>query len=60
MERKQVEYIAARLEVSRLWRHCCEHDGIPTDSKFVVFSNDNPELAEYNEAMGRLLKLRAS
>jgi len=32
------------LEATRqhLWVKACEHDGIPPDSKFVVFSEDNP------------------
>lgn len=26
----------------RAYQAACEHDGIPTDSKFVVFSDGNP------------------
>ncbi len=25
-----------------LWKKACKHDGIPEDTKFAVFSNDNP------------------
>ena len=32
------------------WKQACEHDGIPPDSSFVVFSSDNP----YIEVRGRI------
>ena len=37
-----------------LWNKACEHDGIEANSKFVVFSKDNPWMAKYNT----LLNLR--
>jgi hypothetical protein len=33
------------------WQKMCDHDGLPVNSKFVVFSDDNPFMGEYNEAM---------
>lgn len=32
-----------------LWIKACRHDNIPIDSKFVVFSNDNPHIARQNK-----------
>jgi hypothetical protein len=32
----------------------CEADGIPPDSKFVVFSNDNKYVQFYNQAQKQL------
>jgi len=43
-------------KVHSLWIKACEHEGIPIESKFVVFSDDNPYLKEYNEAVKRLLR----
>jgi len=33
-----------------LWAQACTYDGIPPKSPFVVFSDDNPYLAAYQEA----------
>jgi len=41
-----------------LWIKACEAEGIPVESKFVVFSDDNPYIKDYNEAVGRLQRLR--
>jgi len=41
-----------------LWVKACEAEGIPVESKFVVFSDDNPYIKDYNEAVGRLQRLR--
>ena len=43
-------------KVKGLWAKACEWDKIPSDSKFVVFSDDNPYLKEYNEAVKQLLR----
>jgi hypothetical protein len=40
------------LNIKELWAKACEYDNIPADSKFVVFSNDNPYVADYNRAVG--------
>jgi len=39
--------------VRQLWNQACDHDGIPRDSKFVCFSNDNPYLQFHNQAMNQ-------
>lgn len=44
-----------RAEVRAAWNQACEADGVPTDSKFVVFSN-TVEAANYNELAGILLR----
>ena len=41
-----------------LWVKACEAEGIPVESKFVVFSDDNPYIKDYNEAVGRLQRMR--
>ena len=38
-----------------LWIKSCRFDGIPIDSKFVVFSDDNPYQVRYNKIMGLYL-----
>ena len=45
-------------KVKSLWIKACEWEKIPPDSKFVVFSDDNPYLKEYNEEIGKLLKFK--
>lgn len=48
--------IMARREAHRLWTACCEHDGIPVDTSFAVFSKDNPYVAEHQKAMIAVLR----
>ena len=36
-----------------LWNKACEHDKISPDSPFIVFSDDNPFIKEYNEALNK-------
>lgn len=48
----------AQTNVSRLWNLMCDEDGIPTDSKFVVFSPANRYSAEYNKAVTVFQNLR--
>lgn len=53
------EYIAGlQAAVRQLFIKCCEVDGIPIDSKFVVFSDDNKYLPFYNKAVQELLEAR--
>jgi hypothetical protein len=33
---------AAAFAYRRVWEAACKHDGIPTDTKFAVFSDGNP------------------
>lgn len=44
-------------EVKILWARACRFDGIDPKSTFVSFSDSNPHVAEYNEAMGAYLTL---
>ncbi len=43
-------------KVRELWRKACEWEDIPLESRFVVFSEDNPFVKDYNEAVGQLLR----
>ena len=55
LNRKVRRHIAGlKATASELWKRCCEHENIPTDSKFVVFSDDNPFVSLYNQAVGQL------
>lgn len=44
-------------QVKILWARACRHDNIEPKSTFVNFSDSNPHIAAYNEAMGEYLKL---
>ena len=37
--------------IKEAWANACEEEGIPTDSKFVVFSDDNQWAKRYEKAM---------
>ena len=45
-------------KVRGLWNKACSWEKIPPESKFVVFSNDNPYTREYNKAVGELLRYK--
>ena len=49
----------AQAEVSRLWKLACEDEGIPADSKFVVFTSINKYAVAYNDAARKFFALRA-
>ena len=49
---------ALKLDIQDSWRVACHHDGIAPDSKFVVFSNDNPAAIRYNNLMLEFLNLQ--
>jgi hypothetical protein len=51
--------ITAKRQVTTQWQACCKHDNVAHDSKFVVFSKDNPHQAAYQRAMSKLLRLLA-
>jgi hypothetical protein len=42
--------------IKELWQKACKYDNIPVNSKFVIFSKDNPFMAEYNQAVATLHK----
>ena len=48
----------AQAAVSNLWKLMCEEEGVPTDSKFVVFTSTNKYSAEYNKAVNVFFTLR--
>lgn len=37
--------------VKKVWEAMCKHDGIDPDSRFVVFSDDNPYTQFWNSAL---------
>ena len=54
------EYIAhLQVTVHQLWVKCCEAEGIPADSKFAVFSNDNKFKPFYDQALKELWQAQA-
>ena len=54
------EYIASLEDaVRQLWAKCCEAEGIPADSKFVIFSDDNKFKPFYDQAVRQLQQARA-
>jgi hypothetical protein len=44
--------------LSELWELACAWDHVAPDSKFVIWSGDNPWAKKYNFAMGCFLKSR--
>ncbi|MBI4201192.1 MAG: hypothetical protein HY531_02755 [Chloroflexi bacterium] len=46
--------------VRQLWVKACEHDGIPPDSRFVVFSEDDPYTPYHDKAVRELQEARAA
>lgn len=49
---------ALKLNIQDSWRVACNHDGIAPDSKFVVFSTDNPAAIRHNQLMIEFFNLR--
>ncbi len=45
--------------VKELWKMMCQVDGVPHDSQFVVFSDDNPIAPLYRTAMAAYWSSRA-
>jgi hypothetical protein len=39
-----------------LWVKACKADGIDPQSKFVIFSTDNPWMTKYNALAGKLAR----
>ena len=60
INRQGQQYIASLEATARqLWVKACEFDGIPADSKFVVFSKENKFARFHNTAMCHLVEARA-
>uniref|UniRef100_A0A7C2EIN5 Uncharacterized protein n=1 Tax=Ammonifex degensii TaxID=42838 RepID=A0A7C2EIN5_9THEO len=57
---KQAQKYIASLAATALdlWRKACEYDNIPPESKFVVFSADNPYVLFYNRILTELQEAR--
>jgi hypothetical protein len=49
----------AQKEVARLWALMCAEEGVPVDSKFIVFSPTNKFAVPYNNAVKKLFRKRA-
>lgn len=45
--------------VRACWESCCKYDGIDPDSKFVVFTDDNPFVKFYDIAVSRWRECQA-
>lgn len=50
----QKALVGIQNTVSLLWIRACQEDGIPTDSKFVQFSEGNKYAAFYNQAVQQM------
>ncbi len=48
---------ASKAQVKALWIRACIADGIEPDSKFVVFSNDNPAARDHAQAISSHFEL---
>lgn len=48
------------IDVQNLWIKACLHDSIDPKSAFIVFSEDNPHIAELDQATIALMELRAA
>jgi hypothetical protein len=55
MVNMEATHMKRKLTMKELWNKACEIENIPTDSKFVVFSDDNKYMKEYNARMGEIL-----
>lgn len=61
IERRGFKHLAS-LEATRqqLWTTMCQHDGIPSDSSFVVFSDDNPFAPFHDKLLKEIREARAT
>ena len=44
-------------EVNCLWENCCNAEGIDSGAEFIAFSQDNPYLADYQQAIRAYMNL---
>lgn len=51
------DYAGIQNDIHELWRKMCEHEGVPPESKFVIFSPDNPYRKEYGELLQKYWNL---
>jgi hypothetical protein len=60
LNKQAQEYIGQMAFAVRcLWEKACDHDQIPHDTKFAVFSDDNPFMPFYNRALTQYQDARA-
>lgn len=64
MRYEGVDSIRQVFEKEReLWRKACDHDHVEVRSQFVIFSEDNPFIAEHDrvsqELQRRIAEIRA-
>lgn len=55
-EAKQLK--AAKAAVLAQWKKACFTQGLPADSKFVIFAEDNVDAIEHNFLMHNFIQLR--
>lgn len=59
LNKQAVEYISGwRSTAAALWEKCCSYDEVGLAGKFVIFSDDNPYVVFYNNAMRQYLEAR--
>ena len=59
MTQKEANFLnALKVAIRASWVAACNQEGIPSDSKFVVFSKDNQEAISHNELMAEFFKER--
>ena len=51
--------VGGQNTVKQLWQKMCEEDGVPTDSKFVTFSDNNKYAPFYDKAVAQLREAMA-
>ena len=57
INRQGQKYInGLRVTARQLWIKACEFDGIPSESKFVVFSDGNKFVPFYDKAHNQLME----
>jgi len=49
----------AQAEVTRLWNLMCAEEGVPVDTKFVVFTSTNSHATAYNLAVKKFFRVRS-
>ena len=56
--RKAPKLMLLRTQLEQLWLQALQHDGIEAGAKFVVFTEGNPFMRQYNALMPEFLRLK--
>lgn len=56
--RKAPKLMLLHTQLQQLWLAALDYDGLEPEAKFVVFSDDNPHMVEYNRIMPKFLRLK--